>query len=198
MGDELAADKSTQATRIGRHLAFLSSVRVVYIILLLSITLPFAVSDRASVRAKESIASLLGVASTQPAATIDSVGRAVDTVDSVEGIDFLRVKLNGTLFREESLANVRCSDLVRIDIQQLQELPGSTAPLSGLTTSDEIVFDAKAESDARSVFNLVYVSVVLVVLVLSIVLSDRETRYFVVKPLMRITRILASLRQKLA
>lgn len=61
-----------------------------------------------------------------------------------------------------------------------------------------MTFDAKSESDARSVFNLVYVSVVLVVLVLSIVLSDRETRYFVVKPLLRITRILASLRQKLA
>lgn len=185
MGDELSADKSTQATRIGRHLAFLSSVRVVYIILLLSITLPFAVNETQSIRGKESIASLLAFMAGKPAIDSGSIDNAISTVDSITGIDFMRVRLNGTQYRDANLENVRCSDLFRVDIEQL-----------GMR--DEITFDIKSESDARSVFNLVYVSVVLVVLVLSIVLSDRETRYFVVKPLMRITRILASLRQKLA
>ena len=184
----IGSSKVMEASRLGEHLAYTSAKKVVMVIIILSVVLPFYVDEDVNEVAQQLGLLQLALRAEHHGVNETGIAAAVEAMDSPSSFTLLRLEIDGVQFKNDpaGIARLRCDELSEVLV---------TGP-SGLQAS--ATFGNSPVLNSRSSFNLVYICLVLVVLLVSTLLFNRDTRRYVVKPMMRIIRVLNELRKRVA
>ncbi len=183
----ITSSKVLEASRLGEQLAYVSARKVVMIIIILSAVLPFYVDEDSHVLAQRVGMLQLSLQGSR-GATRQQLSSSLVALSQPEEFDVLFLRVNGTVLVDNPAerARLRCEELSQVSI----------ATESG--GEDLGVFGNENVLNSRSVFNIVYICLVLLVLMVSTVLFNRDTRKYVVKPMMRVIKVINELRTRVA
>lgn len=184
--------KEAEASALGEHLSSLAARRVVIIIVLLSLMMPFYSQQDANAQAQlagvVTLSSALG-----PYDTADmpdaARGHVLSAMQLDQSYSVLHLVVgNQTWLNDMHVVgdSVRCTAL-------------STADATGVQgTYIRATFDNSPELDAEALFNIAFVTLVLVLLMGSMLVFAKDTRKWVVIPILRVARVLRSVRDRMA
>jgi len=183
----ITSSKVLEASRLGEQLAYVSARKVVMIIIILSAVLPFYVDEESHVLAQRVGMLQLSLQGSRGASQSE-LSRSLVALNQPEEFEVLFLRINGTVLVDNPAERdrLRCEELSQVSVA------------TEFGYEDVGIFGNENVLDARSVFNVVYICLVLLVLMVSTVLFNRDTRKYVVKPMMRVIKVINELRTRVA
>ena len=176
-----------EASRLGEQLAYVSARKVVMIIIILSAVLPFYVDEESHVLAQRVGMLQLSLQGAR-GASADQLRSSLVALNQPEEFEVLFLRVNGTVLVDNP------SERDRLRCDELSQVSVSTE----FGQEDLGIFGNENVLNSRSVFNVLYICLVLLVLMVSTVLFNRDTRKYVVKPMMRVIKVINELRTRVA
>ena len=143
------ANQREEVTKLGSHLTYLAARRVVYLLTIMSIAVPFA-SDDLSYEMQSAAFSFMVQAASSESATLVHLGEFVDLTVALPDVHPVFVRLNGTTFLPGNFNALRCdarvtlvtSDEVAVDVQ---------------SATNGGVFSIATTLERQAIFNIVFV-----------------------------------------